>query len=137
MSTSNTCQYNHKYYSSTLKKTISFECLKDSLSSGYCIFHDEDYLPEHEKEIEGMISSILSTPMAKIYPKILTTEPGPWRVNEENIDYSETKFTLNHGFSFVIKDEEGNKYHEMCYQHLQNLKPIIQPKSEQEKRGSK
>ena len=101
------------------------------------LFEDwSKYHTKQEKEIEGMISSILSTPMAKIYPEILTIAPGPWKVVEENLD-NLTRYTESLGYSFVIKDEKCNKYHEMCYQHFQNLKPIIQPKSEQVKRGSR
>lgn len=95
------------------------------------------YHTKQEKEIDGMVSSLLSTPMSKIYPKIWNYEPGPWRESEEKVQSTDPeKYTSSFGFSFVIKDEAGNQYHEMCYQHLQNLKPTIQPKSEKTKRGS-
>jgi len=92
------------------------------------------YHKKQEKEIDDIISSIFTTPMAKIYPKMWNLAPGPEPKPEE---MSPEQMTSSLGFSFAIKDEEGNKYHEICYQHLQNLKPITQSKPEMVKRGSR
>jgi len=96
------------------------------------------YHTKQEEKIDNMISSIFGTPMAKIYQKIWNSEPGPSNAIDKRPEYEDPEENESSlGFSFVIKDEENNQYHETCYQHLQNLKPTIQPTSEKTKRGSK
>lgn len=96
------------------------------------------YYSKQEERIDDLISSFFSTPMAKIYPKIWNSEPGPWNAIDKRPEYQDPEDdTSSLGFSFVIKDEEGNQYHEICHQQLHNLKSTIQQKSENTKRGSK
>jgi len=88
------------------------------------------YHTKQEEKIEGMISSLLSTPMAKIYPKIWNYEPGPWDVPNNRIPEPDNshQYLGSFGFSFVLKDEKGNCYHERCYHSLQSTKDNLTAK---------
>jgi len=82
------------------------------------------YHAKQEEKIDAMISSLLSSPMAKIYPKIWNYEPGPWDVSDDRIPdlFNSHQYLGSFGFSFVLKDEKGNCYHERCYHSLQSTK---------------
>ena len=97
------------------------------------------YHAKQEEKIEDMVSSILTTPMERIYPKIWNNEPGPWNVDDDRFRDPEKalEYTSSFGFSFVIKDEKGHQFHKICHQYYQNLQPKTQSKPEQGKRGLK
>ena len=54
-----TCSYSHDYYDFQNNKRQPFVCKEESLSSGFCKYHDEEYFREHESEIhDSMLKKI-------------------------------------------------------------------------------
>ncbi len=93
MPTSNACQYNHDYYSSILKKIIPFKCVHNPLSSGYCIFHDEDYLIGHEDEIREFVENYLE----ECQQRGLPFECVGYHLPE--LDFEDTRFLISVNFT--------------------------------------
>jgi uncharacterized protein YjbI with pentapeptide repeats len=40
------CQFTTQYYDYEIRKDVDFNCQEESLTSGFCIFHDKDYLQD-------------------------------------------------------------------------------------------
>ena len=60
MSTNSKCTYEkNACYSPDSKKSQPFHCPETPLSSGFCKFHDENYLVDHESEIAQIINTKL------------------------------------------------------------------------------
>ena len=42
------CNYKIKFFDYSKKETVLFTCSEDSLSTGFCIFHDNEFNDEQE-----------------------------------------------------------------------------------------
>jgi hypothetical protein len=55
------CQFTTKYYDYEIDKEVDFNCDEEPLASGFCIFHDKDYLQdntnneEHKRKVQDRL----------------------------------------------------------------------------------
>jgi hypothetical protein len=68
------CQFTTKYYDYEIDDVIDFNCDEDLLASGFCIFHDKDYLQDNTNNEEHK-RKVLDRLKHKVNHTISNNEP--------------------------------------------------------------
>jgi len=68
------CQFTTKYYDYEIGKKVDFNCREEPLASGFCIFHDKDYLQDKTNNEEHKWA-LLDTLNRKVNHAISNDEP--------------------------------------------------------------
>jgi hypothetical protein len=69
------CQFTTKYYDYEIRKNVDFDCPEEEpLASGFCIFHDKDYLQDKTNNEEHK-RKVLNRLERKVNHAISNNEP--------------------------------------------------------------
>jgi hypothetical protein len=69
------CQFTTQYYDYEIRKDVDFDCQEESLASGFCIFHDKDYLLQDKTNYEEHKRNVLDRLKHKVNHAISNNEP--------------------------------------------------------------